>query len=174
MTAYYQKYFEIGDGKVRYPGYTRGERWNGFACPYFTKEVGQQIAKDGSTEDYYLIFDEKKDRFVYHDCDCDQLEYEVFEGEDIIVDGENIHVYPIGAFSWIWSDYDHKYSQEQVQKMLSETLIEWCSELYHRILNELDISNYTITYHQIADFNKLIDLLVSLYISVIEQNKGFE
>jgi hypothetical protein len=57
-------YFNIDDSTARYPGYTRGERWNGWACPRFTKEVGLQIAKDTGIEDYFLVFDEENDRFI--------------------------------------------------------------------------------------------------------------
>ena len=39
--------FSIDLGKS-YPGYTFNEHWNGWECPYFTKEVAEEICKDFS------------------------------------------------------------------------------------------------------------------------------
>lgn len=37
--------FQIEEGPI-YEGYTKGNHWNGWACPYFTKEVADQIARE--------------------------------------------------------------------------------------------------------------------------------
>lgn len=37
--------FQIEDGPI-YEGYTNGNHWNGWACPYFTREVADQIARE--------------------------------------------------------------------------------------------------------------------------------
>ena len=36
--------FEIGDNIAIYDGYTDGTHWNGWACPWFTKETALEIA----------------------------------------------------------------------------------------------------------------------------------
>lgn len=36
--------FQIEDGPI-YEGYTNGNHWNGWACPYFTREAADEIAE---------------------------------------------------------------------------------------------------------------------------------
>ncbi len=120
-----------------------------------------------------MSFDEKNDRFVYHDCNYDQSEYETFEGEDIIVGTEVIRAYPIGAWSWVWADYEHKYSREQLEKLLTEKLTAACEEAYTSILNELSIPG-DIAPEQTLEFKYKIQLLVNLHLELIEQNGGLE
>lgn len=166
-------YFNVADGEIRYPGYTRGELWNGWACPRFTKEVGLQIAKDTAIEDYYLVFDEEHDRFVYHDCNYDQVEYETFEGEDIVVDTEVIHVYPIGAWSWIWTAYEHKYSRSVLEEMLTERCVEACDKIFSDIVTSLKITD-NITPGQAYELKRTFSSLVTQYTDLIEQNGGLK
>lgn len=166
-------YFNIDDSTVRYPGYTRGERWNGWACPRFTKEVGLQIAKDTGIEDYYLVFDEENDRFVYHDCNDEPNEHETFEGTDIVVDTEIIHVYPIGAWSWIWTDYEHKYSRSVLEEMLTERCVEACDKIFSDIVTSLKITG-DIAPEQAYELERTFSSLVTQYTDLIEQNGGLE
>lgn len=44
--------FQIDDGPI-YEGYTNGNHWNGWACPYFTREVADQIAMLLPTRDIW-------------------------------------------------------------------------------------------------------------------------
>jgi hypothetical protein len=37
--------FQIEDGPI-YEGYTNGNHWNGWACPYFTRQIAEQIARE--------------------------------------------------------------------------------------------------------------------------------
>ena len=166
-------YFNIDDSTARYPGYTRGERWNGWACPRFTKEVGLQIAKDTGIEDYYLIFDEENDRFVYHDCNDEPNEHETFEGTDIVVDTEIIHVYPIGAWSWIWTSYEHKYSRSVLEEMLTERCVEACDKIFSDIVTSLKITG-DIAPEQAYELERTFSSLVTQYTDLIEQNGGLE
>ena len=168
-----KKYFTIEDNTPYYPGYTRGERWNGWACPRFTKEVGLQIAKDTGIEDYYLVFDEENDRFVYHDCNDEPNEHETFEGTDIVVDTDIIHVYPIGAWSWVWQSYDYAYTNELLVELLTERLTAVCDGEYTRVVNDLGISG-DITPDQTLEFEQTFNKLVSQYMELIKQNGGLK
>lgn len=37
--------FEIDDNIAIYDGYTDGTHWNGWACPWFTKETAKEYIK---------------------------------------------------------------------------------------------------------------------------------
>ena len=49
-------------------------------------------------------YDELSDTFIIQELiEIDELEPVEYPGTDIVIDGSKIHVYPIGAGSWIWS-----------------------------------------------------------------------
>jgi hypothetical protein len=79
------------DGGEQYPGFHTGEKWNGWAMPYFIKEVADQLHVE------YLI-----EQDAYHAPFDKSEELEMFKGIDKLVDGQIIHLYPIGAGSWCW------------------------------------------------------------------------
>jgi len=89
--------FEI-DGGNKYKGFSQGQRWNGWECPYFPLEVAQQIAKDMSNFSDKLTYDETKDCFTYKTEDYPQDESDSFDST--LIDGKKL--YAIGAFSWCW------------------------------------------------------------------------
>lgn len=72
------------------------DRWNGFARPYFRKEDARFINDVlEAIGDERLVYDE-------HD-DC----FDLFDGRERIeryygVDIDGMHLYPIGAGSWVW------------------------------------------------------------------------
>jgi hypothetical protein len=64
-----------------------------------SKSCGEYVADvwyDKETDTFY---------FVYFDFESDECQkQEGFKGVDIEVDGESIHVYPIGNGSWAWTE----------------------------------------------------------------------
>ena len=92
-------YFD-GIENVSFEGIDLGDKWNGWACPAFTKEVADDIAavtNKCSDELGCMEFfnDANGGCYVWYDGDG---EIERFEA--VIIDG-NV-CYPIGAYSWIW------------------------------------------------------------------------
>jgi hypothetical protein len=100
---------------IEFPGYTRGQFWNGFACPYFPKETADKVAKatrdldaserrknGGESEQVMITYDSDTDTFVGRDPHFPGEPY-LWGGEDLVTTGGPVHVYSIGAFSWIWS-----------------------------------------------------------------------
>jgi hypothetical protein len=82
------------------------ERWNGWVIPFFTREqVGPYLACQNTVAEYTAVFDEAKDAVIVK-CWQGEDEPEEAVGVDITVDGETLHVYPIGAFSWIWEEVE--------------------------------------------------------------------
>lgn len=97
-----------------FDGYTKGESWNGFACPYFTREqglrivqmwneVGVEMAQPGHCP-LAAWFDEATDTFVFPMADATSLDAEEidrFPG----IDAEGLHLYPIGTAGWTWWEH---------------------------------------------------------------------
>jgi hypothetical protein len=106
--------FGIDDSRL-YPGYScEGESWNGWACPFFTFEVALEIATSmyPTTKDEHFRYEEMTDSFLFfsksdeeYDLDAGEI-YQPYEctGADIVVNGQVIHVYDIGAGAWCWEE----------------------------------------------------------------------
>ena len=113
------KFYIDGLGDGIYPGFTEGDHWNGFACPFFEKETGMKIidawiaaGKEITPEvEYTASFDLETDSF-YFDDDCGDGSIQ-FEGLDIVYEGKTVHVYPIGASFWVWDEFSE---EEEVEK----------------------------------------------------------
>jgi hypothetical protein len=111
------------DSDKQFSGFTRGETWNGFACPYFTFEVATQLAidyvagndyHDHTVGKYRWEYDRVKDAFVFYDpndedyCKDENDEYVPYscEGMDIVCEGKTYHVYDIGCGAWVWDEVE--------------------------------------------------------------------
>ncbi|WP_343006045.1 MULTISPECIES: hypothetical protein [unclassified Collinsella] len=71
------------------------EEWNGWACPYFEKSEVERMAAWLLEFDDGLVYSTEDDTFTTtYDPDLP----EAFKGEDV----GGMHLYPIGAGSWIW------------------------------------------------------------------------
>jgi hypothetical protein len=79
FTIDYEKY---------YKGFTLGDTWNGFFCPYFTLETAKEIIKDITDENGFLEGSDEK----------------VSLADFPMVTIENKELYPVGAFAWVWEE----------------------------------------------------------------------
>ena len=121
--------FNIDGFDAIFEGYTSGRHWNGWACPYFTKEVAESIMKVNNKiagEDCPMSYDAKTDTFSrYYDEDSN----DEFQGEDI----NGMHLYPIGTCCWIWDDLAD-YQSEQSKKLMEYLREEYfwldCEQLH--------------------------------------------
>ena len=92
MGGYFDEY-----NNISFEGIDLGYKWNGWACPAFTKEVADDIMTtinkvmgcmefiDAPNGGYYVSYE-------------DGIEYDRFEAMVI----EGVVYYPIGAYSWVW------------------------------------------------------------------------
>ena len=101
--------FSLGDATL-FAGYTLGERWNGFACPYFTAQQANTWMAHYNAQYHaeYGIdtvrYDADHDAYVITYPDDPERPADIYAGKDLeTVDGRR-HVYPIGAGDWIWSE----------------------------------------------------------------------
>lgn len=86
-----------------FEGFTTGETWNGWACPYFGHDEAVAVLVASENNGYRWFYDPGADTFVVsHIEDPEGFEAQRFEATRINLDNEDIVVYGIGAFSWIW------------------------------------------------------------------------
>jgi len=87
-----------------FEGYTQGENWNGFACPYFTFEQVQELLNAWQAKGWDASYDAEKDRFTFEvntstaEQECDSFSAIEFRGTKL---------YPVGAFCWIWEEAEN-------------------------------------------------------------------
>ena len=87
-----------------FEGYTRGENWNGWSCPYFTFEQAQNVLKIYNEVQTITAnnlpgrYDAQADVFVF--STEPEGETEIYSA---IVEN-NEKYYGIGAFNWIWEE----------------------------------------------------------------------
>jgi hypothetical protein len=95
--------FQIDAIEGSFAGYTNGDTWNGWACPYFLRPVAEAVLGAAEANGYFWTYDVTRDVFsVRNQEDPAEYESEEYVGTDIVADGETCHVYGIGAYSWIW------------------------------------------------------------------------
>ena len=113
-----EEIFEI-DGMYKVKGYSFGDYWNGFECPFFTEDVATDIVEEtldaDLTQDYFLSYeyDEEKDMFILGTRNAD-LEFEAIYIETEA--GKRIELYPIGSWIWCWSKSEKQPDNPNVIK----------------------------------------------------------
>lgn len=80
-----------------FEGYTRGEEWNGFACPYFTFEQARRVADAWHEVGSNAVYDSDNDRFSFQ---MDNGEMDSFP----LLEIDGMKVYAIGNGCWIWEE----------------------------------------------------------------------
>ena len=137
------------DGGPIYTGYTNGDRWNGWATPYFTLDEAQRLQADWNREtEFPMLYDVSKDEFrVKYDGDDEPY---IWKGEDIqTVDGK-LHLYGIGAYSHIWDEVD-----SDDKRYLAQTISEFLQDFDPYEWNDQDYDEYEVIDELIAQFADL-------------------
>jgi hypothetical protein len=104
---FYKSLFAIEDWFGPFEGWTTGQHWNGWECPYFEFETAiwmvdawNRVVFDGA--EYQARYDEERDEFCF--INGGQEEWDCFGAQMKEIEGKTVKVYPIGAFCWIWSE----------------------------------------------------------------------
>jgi len=84
------------NGNEWFEGYHNpSQDWNGFACPYFTRENGESICQS-------LNCKFENGQFV----DTENEDGELFEAIEKDTQDGILTLYPIGAYYWVWEVYE--------------------------------------------------------------------
>ncbi|MEO8612971.1 MAG: hypothetical protein ABI690_34075 [Chloroflexota bacterium] len=104
MSEYKKTQFCIkGITNTQFQGYTDGDTWNGFACPYFERTVAEQILNNAAKHGISWLYNYEYDAFIVRSIsDPDGYAPEEFQGHMIAIDGKETRVYGIGAYTWMW------------------------------------------------------------------------
>lgn len=86
----------LDDGQA-FPAWSAGDRWNGFAVPFFTRDVADRVAQATG-----LTFVDSSDAYVPEEDDYRGDDYRgaIFAG----FNRDGMHLYGIGAYEWAWLD----------------------------------------------------------------------
>lgn len=100
---FYKTKFAIDDGPS-YPGWTTGEDWNGWATPHFEFKAAMKLAKNSGLlyEKGRNLFRPDPDHPYWENAEIE--EEDIWKGEDIETPEGPKHVYPIGAWYWVWDE----------------------------------------------------------------------
>lgn len=104
--TFYTAKFCIDTLSDSFAGYTDGSTWNGWACPFFTKTVAEQILSASMSNGYSFSYDEQRRGFIVRHRDDLDLTPEVFLAQEIEVNDQKLEVFPIGAYSWSWKSVE--------------------------------------------------------------------
>lgn len=87
-----------------FEGYTQGETWNGFACPYFPFESAVRLMNVLELARQTAFYDAETDQFVHaeEDCEDDPDRY-----GSIKVSGIG-KLYPVGTAVWTWEKVENE------------------------------------------------------------------
>jgi hypothetical protein len=102
-------HFVIEDWFGPFEGWTAGQRWNGWECPYFEFDTALRMVDAWNRtafgdEAYQAQYDEERDAFCFRDGGLE--EWDCFGAQMMESEEKVIKVYPIGAFCWIWNEAD--------------------------------------------------------------------
>jgi hypothetical protein len=93
-------------GDKIFDGYTQGEEWNGWACPYFTFEQAQKVA-EAFNEGERFEGDKVKARYnVEQDAFCFFFESSGESDDFPSLEVDGLKLYPVGAGCWIWEEVE--------------------------------------------------------------------
>lgn len=98
------RFYLDSEPEVIFRGYTEGDTWNGFACPYLEFSVAQEVARlyeethGGNWKAKYIS---EEDTFRFHDPAYEEPE----EFAPVKLSGDE-RLYAIGAYSWAWHEVD--------------------------------------------------------------------
>lgn len=87
-----------------FKGYTFNQYWNGWDCPYFTKEVADEICKELYTDEFRCYYDPNTDTYYCKDDYSGYEREEIGHPTDINTPNGNLKVYDFSYGGWCWSE----------------------------------------------------------------------
>ena len=79
----------------------------GWECPWFTKEVADEMMRDLNKEGVEAEYNPKTDSYIVQAEDWEGPD--IFDGADVETEDGVLHLYPIGAWCWIWDEAQPEY-----------------------------------------------------------------
>lgn len=100
-------FFNIGSSEYYEGYYDKEVKWNGWARPYFEKEIADCIAHNFSGSNYRIVYDKYTDSFICKIYENDVVsETELIEKKIIETNEGRKELYDFGSIGWTWDDYN--------------------------------------------------------------------
>jgi len=88
--------FTMNDIDGEFDGYTCGNTWNSFACPFFTNEQAVHMLEALDYQTFSFTWSYDSDRNVFIVCDDGNItEYSAIKRDGMTL-------WSIGAYEWVW------------------------------------------------------------------------
>lgn len=106
MNAWIKSTFTIDSLENQaFEGFTHGDKWNGWACPFFDRTTAENLLRESEANEYVWHYDGKRDAFIVRSTsDPEDYEPEVFSGVTAQIGEAEVTLYGIGANSWVWEE----------------------------------------------------------------------
>jgi hypothetical protein len=83
--------------------YTRGDRWNGWECPFFTRDQAATFARIWRASIHCSAgYDAATDDWLFYDPENPEQPMRVTGQAEVDAEGRALHVYCIGGWEWCW------------------------------------------------------------------------
>ena len=167
-----QNVFVINDFEYPHIGYTNGDRWNGWATPYFEFAEALVIMAEYNIDRPECPMTYNKITDTFYVAETEYTSECVWEGFDCQTEEGIKHLYGIGAYSWIWddvTDYDiHNIAQNVEDFLYDYDTYEYWDNHDNRelVLEEIE--------RQLKDHNTLKQVLIYLYTDELVGDKLYE
>ena len=95
---FYKGRFAIEDWFGPFEGWTAGQQWNGWECPYFERNTAIRLVDAWNNvafggKEYQARYDEERDEFCF--CDGGSEEWDCFGSKTIETEGKGAHPLPL-------------------------------------------------------------------------------
>lgn len=157
--------FTIDGFSYPHIGYTAGNRWNGWATPYFEVDEAFAIMGEYNKErpDDLITYDEAGDTFMLRIADD---EIEMWKGVNYQTDEGMKHLYGIGAYSWVWENVTKQDIHSIAQRIAD---LMWENDTYLRF-EHCDAADMTVAIaEKLQDLNTLKPAITAMYVDDLSE-----
>ena len=164
----HKKLFTIDGFKYAYIGYTDGDRWNGWATPYFEKDEAMEVMKAyNECTESPMFYNEDYDTFYHFGTEGNSGE--MWRGEKCKTAEGIKTLYGIGAYSWVWDDTnegDVRYIAQAIDEFLFDFDTYEYKDQYGNMVGEIK--------NQLKDLETLKQVIIIFYDEDLTEEAKFE
>lgn len=152
-------------------GYTKGDRWNGWATPYFEIDEALKIMEEFNSCDpeFPITYNKETDTFNIEEVGGGNGDE--WKGTNYSTNDGIKHLYAIGAYSWVWEDTTENDIRSVAQR-IEDFLWEFDTYEHRDQYDDRDDLVDEII-KQLQDFNILKQALTCLYDEELTEEKLF-
>lgn len=166
-----KKLFTVDGFAEAYIGYTGGDRWNGWDCPYFEVAEALEIMKEfNKCAEFPMFYDKITDSFCIDNTE-DKI-FEEWKGTNYETEEGVKHLYGIGANSWVW-DAINEGDLLTIAQKVEDFIYEFDTYEYHNNYDNRETVIEEIK-AQLKDFNILKQTLGIFYNEDLTKEEIFD